>query len=194
MFTTVSAVTIILATRSSSVSTTVSYTSCFMCPQKKSRHVRSGDLGGQATGPPRPFHRFLKVAFRWFLTNAKMGWCPIMVEINPLSNIQRYIFQQFWQYIVHEVAISPSIEAEWKNVWSNQPVTRMPAHTLTPNRCWWAQGWVPCGFTCAQTCELWILKQPSWVNKASLVFRTSAGNKGCRAVCCKNHCAKGWSC
>ena len=39
------AVMVILATRSSSVSTTVSYTSCLMCPQKKkSRHMRSGDL------------------------------------------------------------------------------------------------------------------------------------------------------
>ena len=33
------------ATRSSPVSTMVSYTSCFMCPQrKKSRHETSGDL------------------------------------------------------------------------------------------------------------------------------------------------------
>ena len=38
------AVTVILATRSP-ISTTVSYTSCFMCPQrKKSRHLRPGDL------------------------------------------------------------------------------------------------------------------------------------------------------
>ena len=51
----VPAATVILAPRSSSVSTTVSYTSCFMCPQRmKSRHVKSGDLDGQATGPPRP--------------------------------------------------------------------------------------------------------------------------------------------
>ena len=36
---------VILATRSSAVSTTVSYISCLMCPQrKKSRRVRSGDL------------------------------------------------------------------------------------------------------------------------------------------------------
>ena len=41
----VPAATVVLATRSSSVSTMVSYISCFMCPQsKKSRHVRSGDL------------------------------------------------------------------------------------------------------------------------------------------------------
>ena len=41
----VAAAMVILATRSSSVSTTVSYTSCLICPQwKKSRHVRSGDL------------------------------------------------------------------------------------------------------------------------------------------------------
>ena len=64
----VPAATVILATRSSSVSTTVSYTTCFMCPQRKeSRHVRSGDQGGQATGPPRPIHRFPKVDLRWFL-------------------------------------------------------------------------------------------------------------------------------
>ena len=68
------AATVILATRPSSVSTTVSYTSCFMCPQrKKSRHVRSCDLGSQATGPPRPIHRIPKVAFRWFLT-AMLKW------------------------------------------------------------------------------------------------------------------------
>ena len=36
---------LIITTRFSCVSTTVSYTSCFMCPQrKKSRQVRSGDL------------------------------------------------------------------------------------------------------------------------------------------------------
>ena len=41
----VPAATVILVSRSSSVSTTVSYTSCFMCHQRiKSRHVRSGDL------------------------------------------------------------------------------------------------------------------------------------------------------
>ena len=57
---------VILATRSSSVSTTVSYTSCFMCPyRKKSRHVRSGDLGGQTTGSLRLIHRFPKVTLRW---------------------------------------------------------------------------------------------------------------------------------
>ena len=70
----VSAATVILATRSFSVSTTVSHISCFMCPQKrKSRHVRSGDLGGQATRPPRPIHRLQKVALRWFLT-AMLKW------------------------------------------------------------------------------------------------------------------------
>ena len=63
MFAMIPAATVILVTRSSSVSTTVSYTSYFMCPQrKKSRHVRSGDLGGQAKGLPRPIHRFPKVA------------------------------------------------------------------------------------------------------------------------------------
>ena len=41
----VPAATVILETTFSSVSTTVSYTSCFKCPQrKKSRHVRSGDI------------------------------------------------------------------------------------------------------------------------------------------------------
>ena len=41
----VPAATVILATMSFSVSTAVSYTSCFICPQrKKSRHVRSGEL------------------------------------------------------------------------------------------------------------------------------------------------------
>ena len=41
----VPAAIVIPVTRSSSISTTVSYTNCFMCPQrKKSRHVRSGDL------------------------------------------------------------------------------------------------------------------------------------------------------
>ena len=39
--------------------------SSFMCLQwKKFRHVRSGDLGSQATGPPRPTNRFPKVALR----------------------------------------------------------------------------------------------------------------------------------
>ena len=70
----VPAAAVILATRSSSVSTTVSYTSCFLCPQrKKSRHVTSGDLGGQTTGRTRPIHRFPKVTLRWFLT-AMLKW------------------------------------------------------------------------------------------------------------------------
>ena len=61
----VPATMVILATRFSSVYTTVSYTSCFMCPQgKESRLVRWADLGGQATGSPRPILRFPKVTLR----------------------------------------------------------------------------------------------------------------------------------
>ena len=45
MSTMIPAATAILARRSSSVSTTVSYTICIICPhRKKSRHVRSGDM------------------------------------------------------------------------------------------------------------------------------------------------------
>ncbi|GBM30625.1 hypothetical protein AVEN_18317-1 [Araneus ventricosus] len=37
----------------------VSYIRDFSCPhKKKSRHERSGERGGQATGPPHPIHRF----------------------------------------------------------------------------------------------------------------------------------------
>ncbi|GBO42425.1 hypothetical protein AVEN_209823-1 [Araneus ventricosus] len=53
-----SAVTTILATRSSTESTGVSHIKDFMCPQKKkSSGLRSGERGGQATGPPRSTHR-----------------------------------------------------------------------------------------------------------------------------------------
>ena len=72
----VSAATVILATRSFSVSTTVSHISCFMCPQKrKSRHVRSG----------QPIHRFPKVALRWFLT-AMQKWAGAI-------SIHRHMYQ-----------------------------------------------------------------------------------------------------
>ncbi|GBN76122.1 hypothetical protein AVEN_188860-1 [Araneus ventricosus] len=53
-----SAATTILTTRSSAESTGVSYAKDFMCPQKKkSSGLRSGERGGQATGPPRPIYR-----------------------------------------------------------------------------------------------------------------------------------------
>jgi hypothetical protein len=38
------------------------YTSLFIHPHKpKSKEVRSGDLGGQWTGPPRPIHRLYEL-------------------------------------------------------------------------------------------------------------------------------------
>ena len=55
-------------------------------------------------------------------SNAEMCWRHIVLEIHPLSNIQRYIRQQFWQHIVHEVVIYSSVVPEWKNVWSNRPI------------------------------------------------------------------------
>ena len=118
----VPAATVILETRSSSVSTMISYTSCYMCLQrKKSRHVRSVDLVARPQGHPGPSID----SRRWLSddSSSEMGWRPTVLEVHPLSNIQEYILQQFWQHTVHEIAISPSVEAEWKNVWSNQTIT-----------------------------------------------------------------------
>ena len=56
-------------------------------------------------------------------SNAEMDWRPIVLAVHTLCNIQRYILQQFWQHILHEVVIYPSVEAEWKNESSNQPIT-----------------------------------------------------------------------
>ena len=82
----VPAATVILVTRSSSVSTTVSYSSCFMWPErKKSRHVRSGDLGGQTTGPPRPIHRFGYQM--WFLT-AMLKWVGAISIHRPVYQMR----------------------------------------------------------------------------------------------------------
>ncbi|KAJ4428074.1 hypothetical protein ANN_24088 [Periplaneta americana] len=87
-----------------------------MPPEEETRHVRSGDLGGQATGPPRPIHRFPKGGSQMIPhSNAEMGWRPIVLEVHPLSNIQRYILQLFRQHVFQEVVICPSVEAKWKN-------------------------------------------------------------------------------
>ncbi|GBM05244.1 hypothetical protein AVEN_181628-1 [Araneus ventricosus] len=60
-----SAVTTILATRSSAETTGVSYTKDFMCLQKKkSSGLWSGERGGQVTGPPHSIHRAGYLAFK----------------------------------------------------------------------------------------------------------------------------------
>ena len=59
------AATTILAIKDCSDSTGVSYTRLFMGPYKnKSRGVKSGDLGGQGTGPPRPIHLLGYLSFK----------------------------------------------------------------------------------------------------------------------------------
>ena len=96
----VPAATVILATRSS-VCTSVSYTSCFMCIQrKKSRHVRSGNLGGQPTGLPRPNHRFPKVALRSFLT-ARLIWAGAISIHRPVYQMHVSHFSMRKLFHVH---------------------------------------------------------------------------------------------
>ena len=59
------AATTILAIKDCSDSPGVSYTRLFMGPhKKKSRGVKSGDLGGQGTGPPRPIHLLGYLSFK----------------------------------------------------------------------------------------------------------------------------------
>ena len=116
----VPAATVILATRSSSVSVTVSYRSCLKCPRG-----RNPVTWGQVTWVPKPQGTSADPSFPEGGSqmiphdNSETGWRHIVLEVHPLCNIP----PQFWQDIVHDFAISPSVEAEWKNVWSYQPVT-----------------------------------------------------------------------
>ena len=72
-----------------------------MCPQrKKSIHMRSGDVGGQDTGPPRPIHRFPMVALRWFLT-AMLKWAGVIFIHRPVYQMHVSHFNMCKPFLVH---------------------------------------------------------------------------------------------
>ncbi|GFU14230.1 hypothetical protein TNCV_3579071 [Trichonephila clavipes] len=86
--------------RSSTVSTSVSYTSDFRWPQKKkSKELRSGELGGKETDPPRPISLLGYVKSRWFhpAVSRKMCWCANMHELHVLVSSGLYSLQQVWE-------------------------------------------------------------------------------------------------
>ncbi|GFV34258.1 hypothetical protein TNCV_991791 [Trichonephila clavipes] len=65
-------VTMIRAVRLCSLVASISYTRDFRLPQKKKyKRLRSGKLGGQASGPPRSIHLPGYVAWRWLRTTTE---------------------------------------------------------------------------------------------------------------------------
>jgi hypothetical protein len=67
----------------------------FRCPQrKKSRGLRSGDLAGHDTGPPRPSHLSGNYAEVVLGLRTKMRRRPIALKPYVTSNCQWHIFKQ----------------------------------------------------------------------------------------------------
>ncbi|GFV27284.1 hypothetical protein TNCV_105971 [Trichonephila clavipes] len=68
--------------------------------KKKSRGDKSGDLGGQVTGPPRPIHLFGNVGLNAHVhvLHNEMALCLLKPHAAP--NSCGDIGKQFWKYIL----------------------------------------------------------------------------------------------
>jgi len=82
----------------------------FYCTQKKkSRNIRSGDLAGHATGPPRPIYLPPKVSIRWLLqpqyAGAQLDWqcdhCSLSAPWEINKRIFVCLFSNVLDYCLH---------------------------------------------------------------------------------------------
>ena len=101
------AATTILAIKDCSDSPGVSYTRLLMCPhKKKSRGVKSGDLGGQGTGPPRPIHLLEYLSFITWRTAIEKWAGALSCWYHILRRILRGTSSNSWGRVRSRKALS----------------------------------------------------------------------------------------